>query len=137
MNTLSSKDGQKDLESKLDALAYIMHATGKVRLEAGQLMYLTAVAALTRDGSGGNMQEVADLLGTDHSFVSRNTKAFGAQVMARPMVEQRIDPMNTRYRLISLTQHGVDLFKTWTAIRTGEMKFNRKTKKLTVPKKVK
>lgn len=121
------------LNNSIEAIRYLIHATGKPRMESLQLAFILEVAKAGK--AGINMQTAAHSLEVDPSFISRNTKAFGPQGMDTPVIEQRIDHMNPKFRILTLTPYGVDVLLTASGIAAGELKFNAKTGRVTPAKK--
>jgi len=109
----------------LNAIEYVRYATGKQRLEGQQIGFMLLLSTAPEDGM--NMQTVSNKLDVDHSFVSRNTKAFGPQMMDEPVVFQRIDASSPKFRLIGLTDHGLKIVHNYIGINKGEVKFNART----------
>lgn len=98
------------------ALDYLRAMTHKPRLEVQQLQMLLT---LYQHPEGLNMGELAAEMKVDHSFVSRNAKAFGSAAQGRRMVGMRIDDENPRYRIIFLTSEGRGIIDKWIAIGAG------------------
>lgn len=109
---------------------YMAQATGKDRLEFNQLAFLLTIAEAGDEGI--SVGDVAARLGRHDTFGTRNTKVFDARSMGdKPMIEQRIDQKNPRYRLLSLTDYGKALLGTGLAIFAGEAKYDPSKRKVT------
>lgn len=101
---------------------YMTAATDKPRLEFNQIAFLLKIAQAGDEGI--SMGAVAESLEMHDSFASRNAKAFGPRSMEKPLLDQRIDHQNPKFRLLYLTEYGKKLLGTGLAIFGGEAKYD-------------
>ncbi len=125
-NVLPSAGRSADRASAgIDFIAFFTAVTGKPRLEFLQLAFLWVVEEA--GDAGVTMGVVAERLGVDSSFVSRNAKAFGPHGMAQPMVAQRVDPERPKYRILTLTDWGRDVLGTAMYLLEGKASYDART----------
>ncbi|NRA49427.1 MAG: hypothetical protein HRU12_09875 [Phaeodactylibacter sp.] len=105
-------------------MEFVTAASLKPRMEFIQLAFLWQVAAAGEEGI--SMGDIAKKLGTDSSFVTRSTTAFGPATLEEPLVIQKIDYQRRKYRLLVITEHGRRVLGTSVMIWNGQARYDSK-----------
>jgi hypothetical protein len=104
----------------IKALEYLRspQATNRPRLEAHQIEILLALSNIERV-KGITMQDLATLTRCGQSQISRNVHAFGTRSLGRRLIDIRVDPIDPRFRIVSLSHDGESVMELFNGILDG------------------
>ena len=105
------------------ALEYLRspQATNRPRLEAHQIEILLALSNIDQ-AKGITMQDLGKATRCGQSQISRNVHAFSTRSRGRRLVDIRVDPIDPRFRIVSLSHDGESVMELFKGILEGTKK---------------